>query len=91
VALAVRYGLFVNFFWTLINLLPIQPLDGGQILRDVLGPRRIQITSWIGCLLAAVLCVVAIRLGMLFLAFMLAVLAYHNFQRQPVAGGVIKG
>lgn len=27
---------FANFFWTLLNLLPVQPLDGGQLLRITL-------------------------------------------------------
>lgn len=29
-------GMYVNFFWTFANLLPIQPLDGGHLLRIVL-------------------------------------------------------
>lgn len=37
---AIRYMLgatmFVNLYWTLINLLPIQPLDGGKLLMIVL-------------------------------------------------------
>ncbi len=32
---------FVNLFWTLINLLPILPLDGGQLL-------RIALEAWLG-------------------------------------------
>lgn len=28
--------LFINFYWALLNLLPIYPLDGGQILCDFL-------------------------------------------------------
>lgn len=32
--LAISY--YINFFWTAINLLPVQPLDGGQLLRIVL-------------------------------------------------------
>ena len=28
---------FINVFWGVVNLLPIWPLDGGQISRDVLG------------------------------------------------------
>ncbi len=31
-----RIMVFVNFFWTLLNLLPVIPLDGGQLLRIVL-------------------------------------------------------
>ena len=29
--------LFINIFWGLVNLLPVYPLDGGQIAREVLG------------------------------------------------------
>ncbi len=89
VRLAILYGLYVNFFWTLINLLPIHPLDGGQILDQVLGPTRRQVTSWIGFLVAAALCVWTLSRGLLFSAFMLAMLAYYNFRREPVEGGVI--
>jgi stage IV sporulation protein FB len=85
----VRDALYVNFFWTAINLLPIQPLDGGQILAQALGPQRQRAVSWLGGMVAAVLCVWALTAGSLFSAFMLAMLAYYNFQRQPVEGGVI--
>jgi stage IV sporulation protein FB len=86
---AVADGLYVNFFWTLVNLLPIQPLDGGQILGQVLGPARNRITSLIGAAVAAALCIWTIHIGLLFSAFMLALLAYYNFRRVPVEGGVI--
>lgn len=48
---------FVNVFWTIINLMPILPLDGGQILRDVLGPRHLKVTCIIGFATLAVLAV----------------------------------
>ncbi|MBI4663169.1 MAG: hypothetical protein HY735_30545 [Verrucomicrobia bacterium] len=88
--IAVRDALWVNFAWTLVNLLPIQPLDGGQILREVLGPRRAQITAWIGLVLAGVLCLWTFSAGLYFSSFMLAVLAYLNFRQEPMEGGVIK-
>ena len=33
----------INTFWFVFNLCPILPLDGGQILRDLLGPARIKL------------------------------------------------
>jgi Zn-dependent protease len=33
----VYYVVFINLIWGLVNLLPIWPLDGGQISRDFLG------------------------------------------------------
>jgi stage IV sporulation protein FB len=87
--LALRDALYVNFVWTFINLLPISPLDGGQILAQILGPRRVQLTSWIGFVLASVLCLWTLSNRQIFSAFMLAMLAYYNFRREPIEGGVI--
>lgn len=39
------YG--ISIFWALLNLLPIHPLDGGQILHFILGPARLRITLWV--------------------------------------------
>ena len=87
--LAITYGLYVNFVWTLINLLPISPLDGGQILAQVLGPRRAHLTSWIGFIVASALCLWTLSHRQIISAFMLAMLAYYNFRREPIEGGVI--
>src|SRR2546423_2458531 len=32
---AARMLLFMNLFWSLLNLIPVFPLDGGQISREV--------------------------------------------------------
>ena len=37
----------ISFFWAILNLLPVLPLDGGQMLNAVLGPARLKITLWI--------------------------------------------
>lgn len=37
----------ISFFWAILNLLPVLPLDGGRMLEAVLGPARIKITLWI--------------------------------------------
>ena len=87
---ALRYALRINFVWTALNLLPIQPLDGGQILRELLGPRRAQVTAWTSAVLASILCVWSIAVGQYFWAVMLALLAYYNFRQEHIEGGVVK-
>jgi stage IV sporulation protein FB len=91
VRVAFFYGIYINFIWTFFNLLPIQPMDGGQILREALGPKRFHLTCGVGFLLAGILGVLAIIAGQYFVAALLAFMAYHNFQQHPVEGGVIRG
>ena len=90
VSFAIIQALYINFFWTFINLLPIQPLDGGQILRELLGPRRVRVTALIGGVLAVLLCLWSLRVGRVYMALMLALFAFYNFRQEPVAGGVVK-
>ena len=51
--------LLINFWWPLLNLLPIWPLDGGQVARQlalIVSPRHGLATSlWISLILAAAL------------------------------------
>lgn len=46
----------INFFWTIMNLVPVLPLDGGQLLRIVmeawLGIKGIRMSFMIGCIIA---------------------------------------
>lgn len=86
--------LWINLYWSLFNLLPIYPLDGGQILRDVVGPRHMQVTYTVGAALAAGLCVYMALQGRLYNAFLLGSLAYSNYQGGAgggFTGGVQRG
>lgn len=83
--------LYVNFFWTLINLLPILPLDGGQILRDLAGPSRAGTVRWVAVICSVGLAWWAFQAGMLFLGLMAAYLGYVNFQSGRVQGRVQGG
>ena len=76
---AVAFLLWINGFWTLFNLLPIQPLDGGQVLREALGPRGLTASRMIGAVCAVVCCGLAALYGMYFAAFFLGYMAYSNF------------
>ncbi|HKJ39319.1 MAG TPA: site-2 protease family protein [Anaerolineales bacterium] len=77
--------LWVNVFWGLINLLPVFPLDGGQVARNVL----IQYDPWDGARKSLWLSVITgglIALGALlflnsiYMAFLFGMLAFQSYQ-----------
>jgi len=45
---------WISLVWAVLNLLPVLPLDGGQMLNAILGPQRIKITLWTSVIVAAV-------------------------------------
>ena len=76
--------LFINIAWSLLNLIPVLPLDGGQIAREILvwfSPRRGE--QW-AMLLSAVVGAVAAAAGyfllnQMFLGIFFGLFAYQNF------------
>ena len=74
----------VNILWGLVNLLPIYPLDGGQIARELftLGHARHGIVRSLQLSIgtAALVAVYALVNGRLFLCVMFAFLAVESFQ-----------
>lgn len=78
----------VNVFWTVVNLLPVMPLDGGQLLRIVL-ERIFGLKGFKYALLTSMVIAIAISLfffltqgfliGALF--FLLAFQSYDTFRR----------
>lgn len=89
--LVILFLLRVNLFWTVVNLLPVLPLDGGQILRGLLGPRYLHVAVWIGVVAAGAVAVWAFTAGETFLGLMMAILAFSNYQNQNIQGGVVRG
>jgi stage IV sporulation protein FB len=84
VEMFINYLFFICTFWGLINLLPILPLDGGQIARDVLtaiSPRRgyrfaLMVSMFCAASLAAIGGVV---LQDVFIALFFGYLAYSSY------------
>jgi Zn-dependent protease len=81
--------LFINLVWSLFNLLPIWPLDGGQILGILLGhasPRNgARWTHTVGLVAAGLLAVLLFSRqaqgeSYLFLGIMMALIAFDNYQ-----------
>jgi Zn-dependent protease len=82
---AVWMSLWVNIFWSLVNLLPVLPLDGGQVCRDVCiaaSPHRgMNVALWISIIVAALTGLAALRLlGSLYMAIMFFLLGLQSFQ-----------
>ena len=84
---AVHALLFINLIWTLFNLLPILPLDGGLILRNVIGYGRENWARMIGMVCAVGCAVWAVSTGWIYGAIFFGFLAYQNFQ----GGGPLPG
>lgn len=56
--IALEPFILISILWGAFNLLvPIFPLDGGQILNGILGPKNIKTTLWIGLILCIVLAI----------------------------------
>ena len=93
--LLVYYMLFVNIFWGLVNLLPVYPLDGGQVSRELFmlySPHRGIVQSlWLSVIAggaAAAFGLVTMRSMYIGLMFgFLAYSSYQNLQRYMGGGG----
>ncbi len=80
-ALVITNLLWVNGFWTLLNLMPILPLDGGHIFQAFMSNRKPRIVPVVGAVTGAGLAVLAAVWGLYFVAFFFGYLAYTNWQR----------
>ncbi|QDU54699.1 site-2 protease family protein [Aeoliella mucimassa] len=86
VMVAVFQLLQINIVWGLVNLLPIYPLDGGQIAREVLTLGRntqygLELSMKISIGAAIAMAVVGLAFfHSFFIAVMFGFLAYNNFQ-----------
>jgi stage IV sporulation protein FB len=77
--------LWVNIFWGIINLLPVFPLDGGNVTRNVLiqadpvdGVRK---SLWVSVIAGALIALAAFFfLRSLYMAFLFGFLAFQSYQ-----------
>jgi stage IV sporulation protein FB len=80
----VNYLLFVTVVYGILNLLPVYPLDGGQIAREILtmilGPDGVRASLILSMIVAACLAVYGgVRLRDPFLAIFFGFFAYSSF------------
>lgn len=69
-----------TFGWGILNLVPVWPLDGGQVLRGLLGPDRERVTFVISALVAGGLAALMLRFEILFAGILFAVMCLRSVQ-----------
>lgn len=81
---AIQNAAGINLFWTLLNLLPIMPLDGGQlmtiILESVFGFRGVKISLFISCILGGLAGLFFFLQGSLMVGSVLILVAFDSFR-----------
>jgi Zn-dependent protease len=77
----------VSIFWALLNLLPVIPLDGGQMMAALLGPQRRKLSLQVS-MIAAVVCVALMwKFGIgTLMPFYLLYFAWLNYQEMKDTG-----
>lgn len=73
-----RFAVYVNIWWSLANLLPIRPLDGGNVMTQLIGLDRARVASVVTAGAAAVVAFVFVE-DLRYVAFFAAFLAYVNY------------
>ena len=72
---------WINIFLSLVNLLPVLPLDGGRICENLLGDGRQRQVMLIGMITGGVAAIAfQFIFGQIFLAILFGYFAYQNYQ-----------
>lgn len=84
-SLLVTLLLWVNIFWGLVNLMPVFPLDGGHIARNILiqtdPPDGLRKSLWLSVVAGSLLALVGlIFFGSIFMALLFGLLAFQSYQ-----------
>ena len=83
------FAVYVNIWWSIANLLPIRPLDGGNVMTELIGIQKARILSVVVGAAAAVWAYFFSDEGLRYAALFAAFLAFINFSeyRRTKTGG----
>lgn len=80
----VKFTFVANLFWTVINLVPVLPLDGGHLLSIVLeaifGFKGVKIAIIAGLVIAVAISVFFFALGMFLIGALFLILTFESFR-----------
>ncbi len=75
---------YVNVFWTIINLLPVQPLDGGHLLsialQGIFGVRGIKIAYFLSIFISAVVGLLFFAINAFLAGSLFLILAFESYR-----------
>jgi stage IV sporulation protein FB len=74
---AVLFAAYVNLWWSVANLLPIRPLDGGNVITELLGAPRARRVSLVA---AAIAGVIALRVDQPYAGIFALFFAFNSYQ-----------
>jgi Zn-dependent protease len=73
--------IWVSIAWSILNCLPVYPMDGGQMLAAVLGPKKQRYVHLISSIVALVIGLAGyFFLGTILLPIFMALFAWQNWQ-----------
>lgn len=88
--LTINFGLehftYVNLFLFIFNILPVYPMDGGHLLKDILmlnmrdRRRGFRISMWVSTITSIVCAILSITLGQFIMAVIFAVFFYYSIR-----------
>jgi Zn-dependent protease len=73
--------IWVSIAWSILNCLPVYPMDGGQMMAAILGPKRQHNVHLISSLVAVAVGIAGyLYLGTILLPIFMALFAWQNWQ-----------
>lgn len=79
-----KFTALVNLFWTIVNLVPLLPLDGGHLLSIVLqgifGFKGIRYAIFVGLFVGSIMTIVFIMLGQYIAGALFMILTFESFR-----------
>jgi stage IV sporulation protein FB len=84
VAYALKIAAYVNLVWNFLNLIPVQPLDGGHLLRIILegffGLKGIKISFFISLIIASLLSLFFFLIQAFLAGALFLMMAFESFR-----------
>jgi Zn-dependent protease len=77
----IRNLIWVSIVWAVLNCLPVYPMDGGQMLAAILGPKKQRYVHLISVIVAVAIGIAGyFLLGTILLSIFMALFAWQNWQ-----------